>query len=252
MNLSNPRSHRFAVDPVFTGVLQDIGHTLVKVRLQAAAPGGGDQANDYFNQWAVIVLTSGPARGELRRILDFDTATDDIIVDRPFTALPGVDTYKIYMALDNQEHVFAATGGSAHTITIGAPAGVRDGFWAGCKLDIIGGAGGNTVRPSNGRTIENFEGATGTVLVDRAFDGGPPDNTTLVRIHGHLYHPCIGLEIWEDGGALFYASGNRGAIANGVANKGAKYGDPGAMHQDDYVEIATDAVKTLNFHRWEV
>lgn len=246
----NPRNFRFLLDGIRTGVLQNVGHTTSQVRIAVA--GGGAEADDYFNGWGYLVLLDGPAAGEYRRIIDFATATDDMIVDPPFSAVPGADNYAIYTIFTGDPVVGTAVTGGPDSITLQLKEGIRSDFWAGCDIDLVGGTGGNVHYPAQRCQIVNYDGASQVAKVNRKWRaGGVPDGTTKYRISGHLYLPCKGLEVFPDAG-LIRVSDKPLGLAHGVYNLADHYGDPTGNLLYVLLELAGEAGQvTLNMHRYE-
>jgi len=240
MQKTNPRHFEFPAFAKAAGVLQNVGHTLTQVRI--AVDGNADH---FYNGWAAITLTSGPARGNRRLIKSFLTANDDIIVDAPFTAIPGADSYVIHMLLRSPYVIGTAVGGGADFIDLGTTEGIRDAFWEGCRIQLIGGLRGSSSSPgANARDIQNYDGATRRASVDRPWEGGAPDATTLYRI------PLREFELWELGGAAVELGYRPGQIAFGTGLDVTKWGSGDDEH-DLTQGLEVSAAGTICINRWE-
>jgi len=243
----NPRTHRFSVDPIVSGTFQNLAHSLTQVNLDV----GDASADHFYNGWAVIVVKTGVAAGDVRFAETFLTATNILTVKRPFRAVPGADTYDIYTAISSDYVIGTARAGDANSITLALKEGIRDAFWEGCKIDLVGGAGGNTNQPMQGRDIINFVGATGVALLNRPLSP-VADATTIYRLYGHLYHPCRNLSVFEDASAPMFFGNKPGAISFGSRQELLKYGGGLAEPNESYLEMAMKAGSaTVNVKRWE-
>lgn len=254
---TNPRNFTFQVDGVYSGTLQNVGHTLTQVRLENSAAGGGTQADNYFNGWAYLTLTSGPAAGQSRRIIGFSNATKDATLELPLPAIPGADTYAIVMRLSGDPFIGTAAAGTALTLDLQVKEGIRTGFFAGLPIYLIGGASGAGVNSprSKGRGAVKYDGPTRRVTVDRAFDAPAPDATTIYRIPGHLYAPLAYLELYEEGGGTLMWSSIEGGMAFGNADHGSKFESGPQRATMPMIEVAMEtagSTGTLHVRRWEV
>lgn len=246
MRKVNPRHFEFPAFAKVNGVLQNVGHTVSQVRIAADA-----NVDHYYSGWAAITLTSGPARGDSRIITSFLTANDDILVDRPFRAIPGADTYVITMFLRSALVIGKAVGGAADSIDLATTEGIRDSFWEECRIELIGGLRGSDSSPkSNGRRIQNYDGAARRAYVDRPWEGGAPDATTLYRIYPHLYTPMSEFEIWELAGAPLELGYSMGQIAFGMGLDVTKWGSGDDEH-DLTTGLGVSGAGTICINRWE-
>jgi len=226
------------------------------VTLENTAAGGGTQADSYFNGWAWIYMKNGPAAGDRRRIIGYTGATDRAVVDRPFSALPVAgDLYSIVTVLTGEPIVMLATAGAVDSVTLPAAGGIRDSFWTGCNVELLEGKGGNIHRPSNQRMARSYVGATKVLAVDRPWDqhlGGTPDNTTLLRIWPHLYHPISSFDAVEEAGGNLIYSPQKGGIGHGVGLKDPRINHADLVSIDGYLEVVAEAAAAiLVCSRWE-
>jgi hypothetical protein len=251
---ANPRGFRFAIDIEYFGALAAVT-SITDVSLENTAAGGGTQADSYYNGWAWIYMKNGNAAGDIRRIVGYTGATDRAVVDRPFRALPtAADLYSIVTVLTGEPIIMLAAAGAADSVTLPAAGGIRDDFWANCPVDLLGGKGGNGIRPANQRSARNYVGSTKVLTVDKPWDtheGGVPDGTTIIRIWPHLYHPMSSFDALELGGGNLIYSPQIGGIGNGVGLKSAEIDHAQIPTIDSYLEVVGEAAGTLLISRWE-
>lgn len=250
----NPRTFRFALETVVTGIAQV--STTSTIKLAA----GDVAADDFYNGMLAVITvsgTGGPPVGERALITNYATGTKIATikcVNNPsglWTAAPAADTeYAIYAFLSKDSFIGLAQAGAGNTIrsiVLADKENIRDGFLEGLDIQIVAGTGAVQGRKSR---IRQYVGASRLASVEGDFIA-IPDATSAYMVEGHLYYPVKGIVVTEAAAGVVLGSYHAGGLALGAKATGTEMNekDLGGLN---YLELAMrDAAGTIEVSRWE-
>ncbi len=138
---------------------------------------GASSVDDIYNR-NLVVITSGPAAGQTRRIVDYVGATKVATLDKTWVTIPGTnvgfDIIAAPVSIVSDEGV--AQAGAAGTITLATTASTSDDIYNSALVTITAGTGAGQTRQ-----ITDYVGSTRVASVDQNWSVNP-DVTSVYAV----------------------------------------------------------------------
>jgi hypothetical protein len=200
----------------------------------------GATANNVFDPGLVLIV-SGTGAGQCRPVLDYNTTSKVVTVDRSWKVNP--DATSVYMMLPPPESLHAnegiAAGGAATTLTLNATASATNNAYLGQTIHIVGGTGADQAS-----VITGYVGATKVATVSPSWVI-TPDATSVYKVLPTGISYASGGTITSVTGAVGSVTGAVGSVASGGITATSIATDAiGAA------ELATDAVTEIATAVW--
>jgi hypothetical protein len=220
--------------------------------------GADGKASKYYNGW-YVAFTTGPAITQIRRILNH-TINATCVVDSPWSGgvVPASgNSYALFQALTSQptDIMALAAGSTANIIALADSQGAvtLDDWYNGLDIEVISGIGKRGEHPGERRRILDYVGSTRLCTLSAPISP-VVDNTSRVRIQGHLYHPLTSFDMVSApaAGGVFRYSTLPGGMAWSPLNKTDQLDLSQQFAGPRYLELAMDTADgELAISRWE-
>lgn len=196
----------------------------------------GATANNVFDPGLVLIV-SGTGAGQCRPVLDYNTTTKVVTVDRSWKVNP--DATSVYMMLPPPESLHTnegiATGGAATTITLNATASATNNAYLGQTIHIVGGTGADQAA-----VVTAYVGATKVATVSPSWVT-TPDTTSIYKVLPTGISYAAGGSITSVTGSVGSVTGAVGSVTGAVGSVTGAVGSV-ATGGITAASIATDAI----------